>query len=280
MLDGVALARPLAKNIMEKSKELLGIHREAPTLPVAEKGLREKVKPKKIDNPKAKVALFPTCLVENFFTEIGEDIIEVYNSLGIEVVIPRFLCCGAPMLDSGDIDRLKKNAEYNLSLIRQLIEQGYDIVSPIPTCTLMIKEYERVLDQKVPKVYDALEYLLKLKNDGKIDLKGKFEKSVYYHPPCHLRYLQLGYPGVRLLRQMGAKVEISDKGCSGIDGGWGLRNYDTAKRVGSKMMESFKQSSANVFSTECPLAGLQIEKASNKKPLHPIQILKEAMKNG
>lgn len=32
--------------------------------------------------------------------------------------------------------------------------------------------------------------------------------------------------------------------------------------------------------TECPLAGLQIEKASNKRPLHPIQLLKEAMKNG
>lgn len=280
MLDGVSLARPLAKTIMEKGKELLGIHKEAPTLPVAEKGLREKVRPKKIEKPVAKVALFPTCLVDNFFTEIGEDLIEVYNSLGIEVTIPHFMCCGAPMLDSGDVDRLKKNAEYNTKLIKELVNQGYDVVSPIPTCTLMIKEYEKVLERKIPKVYDALEYLLKLKNEGKIELKGKIDKSIYYHPPCHLRYIQVGLPGVRLMRMMGAKVDISDKGCSGIDGGWGLRNYDVAKKVGSKMMESFKQSNADLFSTECPLAGLQIQKASNRKPLHPIQILKEAMKSG
>ncbi|MEM3972135.1 MAG: heterodisulfide reductase-related iron-sulfur binding cluster [Saccharolobus sp.] len=281
MLDAVGLARPLAKAVIEKSKEIMGIHKEAPTLPVAEKGLREKVKPKQIQNPKAKVALFPTCLVENFFTEIGEDLVDVYNQLGIEVIIPNnFVCCGAPMLDSGDAERLKKNAEHNMRIIEKLVEQGYDIISPIPTCTLMIREYEKILDKKVPKVYDALEYLLKLKNEGKIDLKGKLEKTIFYHPPCHLKYLQIGLPGVRLLRSMGAKIDISDKGCSGIDGGWGLRNYDTAKKVGSKMMEAFKQSNSDLFSTECPLAGLQIQKASNRKPLHPIQLIKEAIKNG
>ncbi|ACP56560.1 heterodisulfide reductase-related iron-sulfur binding cluster [Saccharolobus islandicus] len=280
MLDGVKFARPLAKVIMEKNKELLGIHKEAPTLPVAEKGLRERVKQRIIDNPKAKVALFPTCLIENFFPEIGEDLIELYNELGIEVIIPNFVCCGAPMLDSGDVDRLKKNAEYNTKIIEDLVKKGYDVVSPIPTCTLMIREYKKILDNEIPKVYDAMEYLFKLKNEGKIELKGKIEKNVYYHPPCHLKFLQVGLPGVRLLRSMGAKVDISNNGCSGIDGGWGLRNYDTAKRVGSKMMEAFKQSKADLFSTECPLAGLQIEKSSGRRPLHPIQLLKEAMKNG
>ncbi|AHC52297.1 glycerol-3-phosphate dehydrogenase [Sulfolobus acidocaldarius SUSAZ] len=280
MLDATNLARPLVKHLMQKGKEVLGLHKDAPTLPVSEKGLKEKVKPKKIENPKAKVALFTTCLVDNFFTDIGEDLIEVYNSLGIEVIIPNFLCCGAPMLDAGDVNRLKKNAEHNMKLIEELINKGYDIVVPIPTCALMIKEYHRVLDKKVPKVYDSIEYLQKLKNEGKIELNAKFDKTIYYHPPCHLKYLQVGLPGPRLLRTLGAKVEISNKGCSGIDGGWGLRNYNTARRVGSKMMESFKQSKADVFMTECPLAGLQIEKASNKRPLHPIQLLKEAMKNG
>jgi glycerol-3-phosphate dehydrogenase subunit C len=46
------------------------------------------------------------------------------------------------------------------------------------------------------------------------------------------------------------------------------------------MMESFKESKAELFVTECPLAGLQIEKASGRKPLHPIQVLKEVIKSG
>lgn len=69
------------------------------------------------------------------------------------------------------------------------------------------------------------------------------------------------------MRSLGAKVEIADKGCSGIDGGWGV--YDKAKIIGKKMMEVFSQSKAEVFVTE--LAGLQIFKASGKRPLHPIK---------
>jgi glycerol-3-phosphate dehydrogenase subunit C len=61
--------------------------------------------------------------------------------------------------------------------------------------------------------------------------------------------------------------------------GLGLRNYETAKRVGSKMMDYFRESKADLLVTECPLAGLQIKKASGRQPLHPIQVLKEAMRN-
>jgi len=120
---------------------------------------------------------------------------------------------------------------------------------------------------------------LKLVNEGKVQIKGKLEKSVAYHPPCHLKYLRVGYPGVRLMRSLGLKVETSNKGCSGMDGGWGLRNYETAKRVGSKMMDYFRESKADLLVTECPLAGLQIKRASGRQPLHPIQVLKEAMRN-
>ena len=110
-----------------------------------------------------------------------------------------------------------------------MIKEGYDVVSPIPTCTLMLNEYPRVLGREVPKAHDAMEYLLKLVNEGKVQIKGKLEKSVAYHPP-HLKYLRVGYPVVRLMRSLGLKVETSNKGCSGMDGGWGLRNYETAKR--------------------------------------------------
>ena len=62
------------------------------------------------------------------------------------------------------------------------------------------------------------------------------------------------------MRSLGLKVETSNKGCSGMDGGWGLRNYETAKRVGSKMMDYFRESKADLLVTECPLAGLQIKR--------------------
>jgi len=99
MLDAMRLARSLARALISRRREIMGMHSEAPELPVADKGFRERFRPKRIDNPKARLALFPTCLVENSFPEIGVDLVEVYNSLGIEVVALNFVCCPPPMLD-------------------------------------------------------------------------------------------------------------------------------------------------------------------------------------
>ncbi|MEM0374086.1 MAG: heterodisulfide reductase-related iron-sulfur binding cluster [Sulfolobaceae archaeon] len=280
-LDNVRMFRGFARRVLPKAKKVIGIDEEAPDLVPSEKGFLERVKVTKLQSPIAKVVLFHTCLIENFYPEIGEDLIEVYNKLGIEVEVANFKCCGAPMMDVGDAKRLKSNAEYNIKIIEKYIQNGYDVVSPIPTCTLFIgHEYKYILGREVPKVYDSMEYLFKLIRENKIKIDVKIQKLISYHPPCHLRYLNVGLPGVAILRRLGARVEIVDKGCSGIDGGWGLRNYKRAKIIGSKMMEAFKNSNAEVFATECPLAGLQIYKASDKRPLHPIQILREALKNG
>jgi glycerol-3-phosphate dehydrogenase subunit C len=47
----------------------------------------------------------------------------------------------------------------------------------------MLNEYPRVLGREVPKAHDAMEYLLKLVYECKVQIKGKLEKSVAYHPP-------------------------------------------------------------------------------------------------
>ncbi len=77
------------------------------------------------------------------------------------------------MLDVGDTKMLKKVAEFNSSILKQ----GYDVVSPIPTCSLMIEEYKNVINKEI-KVYDAMEYLLKLNREGKIKLPRSFNKTV------------------------------------------------------------------------------------------------------
>ncbi|BCU66774.1 glycerol-3-phosphate dehydrogenase [Sulfolobales archaeon HS-7] len=280
LTDGIPLIRKLGKVGREAYKVLsgyAGVQEDAPQLEISERGFLEEFRENDVSNPVAKVVLFHTCLVENFFPEIGKDLVEVYTKLGIKVVAANFKCCGAPFLDSGNAWGLKRNAEHNAKLIREFVNKGYDVVCPIPTCTLMVtKEYSHLL-KDVPKVYDAMEFLLKLKKEGKVNIKGEKPLKALYHPPCHLRYLGVGQPGVQLLRGVKVEVERVDKGCSGIDGGWGLRHYDTAKRVGKGMMDAFKDGKADVFVTECPLAGMQITKATGVKPKHPISLLKEAL---
>jgi len=277
-MDVLPLVRPLAKGALRAGSKILGVEEDAPMPELSD---REPRIENKVEKPIAKVVLFPTCLARNFFPEVVEDLVEVYNKLGIEVKMGNFRCCGAPMLDAGDAKRLHENAEHNVREIEKHRSQGYEVVTPIPTCTMMMtKEYQYVLDREPPKVYDAMEFLFKMKREGKVEIKGDLGGiQILYHTPCHLKHLKVGLPGVQLIRGMNAKVTTADKGCSGIDGGWGLRNYSKAKVVGAKMMEAFASSNAEQFSTECPLAGLQVRKASGRRAMHPISLLKEGMKS-
>ncbi|MEM3670167.1 MAG: heterodisulfide reductase-related iron-sulfur binding cluster [Thermoprotei archaeon] len=272
---------PLRLPVLSLSKKLIGIDPESPFPPVAKRGFLRNATKKDPEEPVARVVLFHTCLVENFYPELGQDLIDVYNFLGIQVELKPFRCCGSPMLDVGDAQRLKANAEYNFKLLEESASQGFDIVSPVPTCALMTwKEYPLILGKPSIKVYDSLEYLLKLKREKKVSFDKKMDQKVLYHAPCHLRYLGVGMPGVQLMRSLGADVTQVDQGCSGMDGGWGFKHYDVARQVGSKMMGTFRESSTDgsvIFSTECPFAGLQIQKASGKRPMHPLQFLKKAL---
>ena len=100
--------------------------------------------------------------------------------------------------------------------MERMVKEGYDVVSPIPTCTLMLNEYPRVLGREVPRAHDAMEYLLKLANEGKVQIKGKLEKSVAYHPPCHLKYLRVGYPtGKGVAKVQEVHLYLRDRGGRG-----------------------------------------------------------------
>src|SRR5678816_3949959 len=51
---------------------------------------------------KMKVSLFVTCLVDQFFPEVGMSVVAVLRKLGVEVDFPaEQTCCGQPAFNSG-----------------------------------------------------------------------------------------------------------------------------------------------------------------------------------
>ena len=49
---------------------------------------------------------------------------------------------------------------------------------------------------------------------------------VGYHQPCHLRALDIGMPGLDLIRKIPElDVEFINRGCSGMGGTYGLRRW-------------------------------------------------------
>jgi len=233
----------------------------------------------------AKVALFPTCSVEYNEPEIGRASVEVLERNRIDVSVPALQCCGMPFLDGGDLDSALDLARRNVETLSRAVGEGRDIVVPGPTCSFTLKhEYPHMLGtEEAAEVgahtYDICEYLMKRHKEGRLDTSFKAPVGkVAYHLPCHLKAQNIGYKSRDLMALIpGAEIEMVDH-CSGIDGTWGFKKeyFDLSLEVAAPLIEKIGNARPDMIASDCPLAGMQIEKGRGTKPLHPIQILRKA----
>ena len=45
-----------------------------------------------------------------------------------------------PKLELGDLDAVEALKEANIPLLARLVDEGYDLTAPIPSCVLMYKQ--------------------------------------------------------------------------------------------------------------------------------------------
>ena len=232
------------------------------------------------------VALFFTCQVNYNHPEIGRAAVEVLERNGVRVVCPPQRCCGMPLLDAGDVETAMAHARYNLRGLREAVARGYAIVTPIPTCLLMLKtEYPYLLGsdearEVADRTRDLSDYLMELHRQGRLslDFPRQAMETIAYHVPCHLRDLKLGYKARDLMALIpGTRVEVIEQ-CSAHDGTWSMKreHFERSMKLGSKLFRDVEAVQPHWVATDCPLAGIQIQQGTGRKPLHPIQVLHRA----
>ena len=239
-------------------------------------------------NRQAKVAVFPTCLVEYQDPGIGKDLIKVYERNGIECSLAGDVaCCGAPFLHSGDVDTFTKVAKKNVKMLADEVRAGNEIVVPQPTCGYVLKkdyvDYVGGTDATLvaENTYDAAEYLMRLhKTDGKsldLDFTGEIPETITYHTPCHLRAQNIGLKSRDLMKLTGAKIKLVQQ-CSGIDGMWGLRaeNAHLSIPIAEKLGRMIDDAQGDVVVGDCHLANTAINEQTGNQVFHPLQVVARA----
>lgn len=239
-------------------------------------------------NRQAKVAVFPTCLVEYQDSGIGQDLIKVYERNGIECSLAgEAACCGAPFLHSGDVDTFTKVAKKNVKMLADEVRAGNEIVVPQPTCGYVLKkdyvDYVGGADATLvaENTYDAAEYLIRLhKTDGKsldLNFTGEIPETITYHTPCHLRAQNIGLKSRDLMKLTGAKIKLVQQ-CSGIDGMWGLRaeNAHLSIPIAEKLGRMINDAQGDVVAGDCHLANTAINEQTGKQAFHPLQVVARA----
>ena len=284
-----------ARGLMEKA---IGVHRERELPPYASAKFRSHAArarefPVK-DGAKTpgKVAIFATCYVNYNEPGIGHDLLSILEHNEIPyVVVEKEACCGMPKLELGDLETVAKLKAVNVPPLAKLARDGYAIVTPVPSCTLMFKQELPLMfpgDADVKEVqaamFDPFEYLVLRNRDGllKKDFKAKLGK-VAYHIPCHSRVQNVGQKTRELLELIPGTEVTTVERCAGHDGTWGVKReyYDNSMKIGRPVFRQMAAAQPDYVSSDCPIAGRHIRQgmgseAPDAEKAHPLTLVRKA----
>lgn len=274
----------------------LGVHAEAPlpsyTSATAAKRLAKKDtqigKVTATADSTGKVAIFLTCYGNRNAPQMVDDLVTVLNHNGIDVaVVSDERCCGMPKLELGDLEAVEKLKDHNIPKLLALVDQGYDLTAPIPSCVLMYKQELPLMfpdDEGVQRVsrafYDPFEYLMIRHRSDLLetDFKQPLGKVVY-HAPCHQRVQNIG-PKTKDILELVPDTEVNViERCSGHDGTYAVKkeNYRHAQKICRPVVSKVDQSQADHLVSDCPMAGDLIEQgAENHHATTAFSLLRKA----
>ena len=236
-----------------------------------------------------KVAIFATCYGEYNEPQLGEDLLAVFEYNDIPtMIIPNTVCCGMPKLELGDLDSVQALKDENMTILARVVDEGWDIISPVPSCTLQFKQELPLLypeDEMVIRVqnafFDPFEYLMLRHKAGL--LKTEFKNSigsVSYHVACHQRVQRIGHKTRDILSLIPDTEIDTIERCSGHDGTYAIKQeyHEVSMKIARPVVNRIKKAAPDVYTSDCPMAGHHIAAGLNdgSKTVHPISLLKQA----
>ena len=281
----------LFRNALEST---LGVHRDAPVPAYHAKTLRKhfqnsEVTPKAVGETTGKIAFYATCYGNYNTPHLGEDFVKVFEHNGIlfDLVIKE-ACCGMPKLELGDLDSVNKLKEKNIPVLAAMVDEGYDLTAPIPSCVLMYKQELPLLypdDEEVQKVkaafYDPFEYLFLRHREG--EFNTEFANSlgdISYQVACHLRVQNIGIKTRDVLSLVPDTEVHAIERCSGHDGTYAVKKETREKslKIARPVVRQVNEKDAEHFASDCPMAATHIANLSDSvdQPDHPMSLLRKA----
>jgi Fe-S oxidoreductase len=236
-----------------------------------------------------KVALFTTCYGNFNEPGVNDDLIAVLEHSGIPVTLPKNeQCCGMPKLELGDLDAVAKAKDANIPVLKALVDDGWDIIAPVPSCVLMFKQELPLMFPDDPdvqavkeRVFDPFEYLMLRHKHEKLntDFKRSLGKVVY-QASCHQRVQNIGAKTKEALMLVpDTTVEVIER-CSGHDGTYAVKKEFRAAslKIVRPVASRVQKAEADHFGSDCPMAGAHIADAVGKpgEQQHPISLLRLA----
>ncbi len=242
-----------------------------------------------------RAVIYATCFSNWNDAAIGEAFRRVLAHNGVETTVVHPACCGMPRLEQGDLGDVARRAGRISAELCGWIDRGFDVVSLVPSCSLMMKfEWPLIVpdDDNVARLAaharDASEYIVAIaRGEGLAGTLEPVEGPVTLHVACHARAQNMGAKAAEMLRLIPETAVNVVERCSGHGGSWGVRTatFETGMKVGRTVMRSAARhdpEGRGIVASECPLAALHIrqgvgEMEGREAPApaacHPVEVM-------
>jgi len=204
------------------------------------------------------VQLFVTCLVDQFFPDVGFAVVEILEQLGLTVEFPQAqTCCGQPAFNSGFWDDARAMARHTIDVLSQ---SDAPIVIPSGSCAdMIIHHYAEILAADpdygpkakalAERTYEFTQFLVDVL--GVTNVQAKAGGCLTYHASCHgLRGLGIKEQPRKLLQNVSGAEQKELPGaeeCCGFGGLFAVKMSDISAAIMRRKLDNIESTGADTL---------------------------------
>ena len=201
-----------------------------------------------------KASLFITCLVDQFFPEVGVAMTSLLRRLGVEIDFPSAqTCCGQPAFNSG----FRREARDLAARFINIFESSEHVIAPSGSCASMVRVFYPDLFKDDPvmlgkaeglssRTFEFTEFLVNVL--GVEDVGARYAGKVALHQSCHLlRELNVRTEPLRLLKSVrGIELVEMERAemCCGFGGLFSIKYPHISVGILQEKLDSISRSGA------------------------------------
>ena len=210
---------------------------------------------------KAETIYFVGCTSAYRRPEIARATVDALTKARVEfgIMHPNEWCCGSPLLRTGQRKSAKDLVKHNVGAIDA--SGSKKVIFSCAGCYKTFKkDYPSILGRELGfDVLHTTEYFSELVEEGKLKLRGKGQRILTYHDPCHMgRGVGLYDHPRKLLTSLGGSKFIEmkrnreDAWCCGAGSGVKSAFSDFAVWAATERLREAKAAGASILASSCP----------------------------
>ncbi len=241
-------------------------------------------------NPKGTpVLLWPDTLNNYFLPATAKAAVEVLESAGFQVQLPKtILCCGRPLYDFGMLDRAKRLLLQTLDALESEIDAGIPVVTLEPSCGSVFRDELINLfpnDQRALKLArQTFLFSEFLDRHAKHYRLPSLSRKALLHGHCHHKSIMRMTAEEAILKAMNVDFEAPAPGCCGMAGSFGFEadKYATSIAIGElELLPAVRQASADcLIIADGFSCREQIAQCTGRQALHLAEVMQIAIRQG